>query len=88
MRGGILTSSFSFLCFTYPLTHSHVRTVTHAYRASYGTTKYCSYFLRGQVDPNTDCMFLHELGDDTDSFTKEDMQAGYCLLYTSPSPRD
>lgn len=45
-------------------------------KASLGTTKYCNYFLRGQQCPKTDCMYLHELGDQAASFTKEEMQHG------------
>ncbi|XP_068725103.1 CCR4-NOT transcription complex subunit 4-like isoform X1 [Montipora capricornis] len=45
-------------------------------KASLGTTKYCSYFLRNIPCPKTDCMYLHELGDGAGSFTKDDMQAG------------
>eukprot|EP00730_Choanoeca_flexa_P007753 TRINITY_DN12386_c0_g2_i4.p1 TRINITY_DN12386_c0_g2~~TRINITY_DN12386_c0_g2_i4.p1 ORF type:complete len:1089 (+),score=194.73 TRINITY_DN12386_c0_g2_i4:47-3313(+) len=45
-------------------------------KASLGTTKYCSSFLRGQPCTNTDCMYLHELGDQAVSYTKEDMIAG------------
>jgi len=49
-------------------------------RASFGTTKYCSYFLRSVRCPNPDCMYLHELGTEDDSFTKEDMSQGKHLL--------
>ncbi|KDR15329.1 CCR4-NOT transcription complex subunit 4 [Zootermopsis nevadensis] len=45
-------------------------------RSSLGTTKYCSYFLKNQMCPKADCMYLHEIGDDEASFTKEDMQQG------------
>lgn len=45
-------------------------------KASLGTTKYCSYFLKSMQCPKPDCMYLHELGDEAASFTKEDMQAG------------
>ncbi|XP_031574933.1 uncharacterized protein LOC116308611 isoform X2 [Actinia tenebrosa] len=43
-------------------------------KASLGTTKYCSYFLRNIPCPKQDCMYLHELGDEVASFTKEEMQ--------------
>lgn len=39
-------------------------------RAAYGTTKYCSSYLRGQNCPNPNCMFLHEPGEEADSFNK------------------
>ncbi|XP_063956900.1 CCR4-NOT transcription complex subunit 4-like isoform X1 [Lytechinus pictus] len=45
-------------------------------KASLGTTKYCSHFLRNSQCPKLDCMYLHELGDENASFTKEDMQMG------------
>jgi len=45
-------------------------------RASLGTTKYCSSFLRGISCPNPDCMYLHELGDEAVSYTKQDMLEG------------
>ena len=31
-------------------------------RSSLGTTKYCSHFLKNQMCPKPDCMYLHELG--------------------------
>ncbi|BFZ56220.1 transcriptional repressor proteinral negative regulator of transcription subunit 4 [Savitreella phatthalungensis] len=42
-------------------------------RASYGTTKYCSAYLRQQTCQNPSCMYLHEPGEDVDSYTREDM---------------
>ncbi|KAK2183071.1 hypothetical protein NP493_324g01007 [Ridgeia piscesae] len=45
-------------------------------KASLGTTKYCSHFLRGSQCPKPDCMYLHELGEEAASFTKEEMQQG------------
>uniref|UniRef100_F6S5I8 CCR4-NOT transcription complex subunit 4 n=1 Tax=Ciona intestinalis TaxID=7719 RepID=F6S5I8_CIOIN len=45
-------------------------------KASLGTTKYCSTYLKNQQCHKTDCMYLHELAEDDASFTKEDMQAG------------
>jgi len=45
-------------------------------KASLGTTKYCSHFMKNQSCPKNDCMYLHELGDDLASFTKEQMQQG------------
>ena len=40
-------------------------------RASYGTTKYCTYYLRHMACPNPNCMYLHEPGDDVDSYNKD-----------------
>ena len=31
-------------------------------KASLGTTKYCSHFMKNQPCPKPDCMYLHELG--------------------------
>lgn len=39
-------------------------------RASFGTTKYCNSFLRNLPCNNPDCLYLHELGDEGDRFTK------------------
>ncbi len=33
-------------------------------RAQFGTTKYCSAFLRGETCTNKNCSFLHETGED------------------------
>lgn len=40
-------------------------------KTSLGTTKYCSNFMKNQPCPKPDCMYLHELGDEEASFTKE-----------------
>ncbi|CAJ0574815.1 unnamed protein product, partial [Mesorhabditis spiculigera] len=45
-------------------------------RASLGTTKYCSSFLRGQLCYKQECMYLHDVADCDISFTKEDMHQG------------
>jgi len=45
-------------------------------RASFGTTKYCNNFARSLPCTNPDCLYLHELGDPEDRFTKEEIQAG------------
>ncbi|KAF7639837.1 hypothetical protein Mgra_00000757 [Meloidogyne graminicola] len=45
-------------------------------KASLGTTKYCSSFLKGQTCYKPECMYLHEVADDKISFTKEDMHQG------------
>lgn len=43
-------------------------------RASFGTTKYCNNFVRGIACNNNECVYLHEIGDDEDRFTKEEIQ--------------
>ncbi|KAG2218691.1 hypothetical protein INT45_003958 [Circinella minor] len=45
-------------------------------RASYGTTKYCTYYLRHMSCPNPNCMYLHEPGEDVDSYTKDNLNIG------------
>lgn len=42
-------------------------------KASFGTTKYCSAFLRGQKCTNPDCMYLHRSGEQSDSFRKDEI---------------
>ncbi|ABO98678.1 predicted protein, partial [Ostreococcus lucimarinus CCE9901] len=42
-------------------------------RACFGTTKYCNAFLKYQPCNNPDCLYLHDIGRDNDSFTKEEM---------------
>ncbi|CAH6721878.1 general negative regulator of transcription subunit 4 [[Candida] jaroonii] len=42
-------------------------------RAAHGTTKYCSSYLRGHPCHNPNCMFLHEPGEEADSFTRKDL---------------
>lgn len=42
-------------------------------KAAHGTTKYCSSYLRGQPCPNPNCMFLHEPGEEADSYTRQDL---------------
>ena len=44
-------------------------------RAQYGTTKYCSAYLRNEQCNNRECMFLHETGDDSDSFSRQDLSS-------------
>ncbi|XP_070200178.1 CCR4-NOT transcription complex subunit 4-like isoform X2 [Littorina saxatilis] len=45
-------------------------------KTSLGTTKYCSHFLRSSQCMKPDCMYLHDLGEEAASFTKEEMQMG------------
>jgi CCR4-NOT transcription complex subunit 4 len=44
-------------------------------RAQYGTTKYCSAYLRNEKCNNRQCMFLHETGEDGDSFSRQDLSS-------------
>lgn len=42
-------------------------------RCSFGTTKYCAYFLRGIPCSNPDCMYLHEFANEADTFSKDEI---------------
>lgn len=44
-------------------------------KAQLGTTKYCSAWLRHEQCTNRNCMFLHELGDEEDSYTRQDLSS-------------
>jgi hypothetical protein len=46
-------------------------------RASYGTSKYCSAFIKNVRCNNPDCTYLHYMGEPEDNFTKQEIQAGY-----------
>ncbi|EPR78066.1 MOT2 transcriptional repressor [Spraguea lophii 42_110] len=50
-------------------------------KCTFGTTKYCSFFLKNQLCQNTDCMYLHENGKEKDSLTKEEMAMGKSKLH-------
>lgn len=43
------------------------------FRATYGTTKYCSAYLRNETCPNKNCMFLHEPGEEAESFSRMEL---------------
>jgi hypothetical protein len=42
-------------------------------RASFGTTKYCSFFLKEQKCLNKECLYLHKWHSDSETYTKEEM---------------
>eukprot|EP00808_Paulinella_micropora_P000050 g9041.t1 len=42
-------------------------------RATFGTTKYCTYFLRGVACNNPGCLYLHEVAKAEDCYTKQDL---------------
>ncbi|KAK1347145.1 subunit 4 of CCR4-NOT transcription complex [Hamiltosporidium tvaerminnensis] len=42
-------------------------------KCTYGTTKYCSFYLKNVVCQNSECMYLHEPGSVCDSLTKDEM---------------
>lgn len=88
--GGATTTSGSAYV-TYSRAEEAQRAIAHVdgsvfdgriLRATYGTTKYCSYFLRGTACPNSGCMYLHEEGETADSFTKEALSSGKMQLHS------
>ncbi|KAH0997211.1 hypothetical protein GBA52_021075 [Prunus armeniaca] len=46
-------------------------------RACFGTTKYCHAWLRSVPCTNPDCLYLHEVGSQEDSFTKDEIISAY-----------
>lgn len=40
---------------------------------TFGTTKYCSYFLKNSRCPKTECLFLHSMGSMADTIFREDI---------------
>ncbi|KAF8646592.1 hypothetical protein HU200_065816 [Digitaria exilis] len=46
-------------------------------RACFGTTKYCHAWLRNMTCGNPDCLYLHEVGVQEDSFTKDEIISAY-----------
>ncbi|CAL0321917.1 unnamed protein product [Lupinus luteus] len=43
-------------------------------RACFGTTKYCHAWLRNMPCSNPDCLYLHEIGSQEDSFSKDEIR--------------
>ena len=54
--------------------------------ASFGTTKYCSFFLRGVHCNNAECLYLHCMADPEDCFTKNEMQTRQLEFYAKTHP--
>ncbi|XP_042427109.1 uncharacterized protein LOC122014761 isoform X1 [Zingiber officinale] len=46
-------------------------------RACFGTTKYCRAWLRNMICSNPDCLYLHDIGSQEDSFTKDEIISAY-----------
>ncbi|KAJ5168634.1 uncharacterized protein N7482_004228 [Penicillium canariense] len=54
-------------------------------RAQYGTTKYCSSFLRNEQCNNRNCTFLHETGEDSESYSRSDLSSMNTLSSQRPN---
>ncbi|GLT53572.1 hypothetical protein SLA2020_268350 [Shorea laevis] len=48
-------------------------------RACFGTTKYCHAWLRNVPCSNPDCLYLHEIGPQEDSFSKDEIISAYTV---------
>jgi len=55
-------------------------------RAQLGTTKYCSAYLRNEICTNKQCMFLHEPGDNDDSYSRQDLSSINSVNTQRPLP--
>ena len=42
-------------------------------KSTYGTTKYCAFYLKNMVCQNYDCMYLHSNKETKDAITKDEM---------------
>ncbi|KAK4984838.1 transcriptional repressor general negative regulator of transcription subunit 4 [Elasticomyces elasticus] len=54
-------------------------------RAQFGTTKYCSAYLRNETCNNRNCMFLHEPGEENESFTRQDLSSMNVISTQQPA---
>lgn len=52
----------------------------HLIRASFGTTKYCSYFLKGIECNNKECLFLHKWAEESDIIKRGDLNSNKAIF--------
>jgi len=52
----------------------------HSIRASFGTTKYCSFFLKGVECNNKDCLFLHNFADENEIIKRGDLNLNKAIF--------
>ncbi|KAF7545764.1 hypothetical protein G7Z17_g8929 [Cylindrodendrum hubeiense] len=55
-------------------------------KAQHGTTKYCSAWLKNEKCSNPGCMFLHEEGDEEDSYSRQDLSSMNSIHTQRPLP--
>lgn len=55
-------------------------------RACFGTTKYCHAWLRNMSCNNPDCLYLHDIGSQEDSFTKDEIISAHTRSVVSQAP--
>lgn len=67
--------------------------INHFCRAQFGTTKYCSAYLRNETCNNRNCMFLHDSGEEYNNVSRQDASkmnvkafAAHGLIPSSSSP--
>ncbi|KAJ4969911.1 hypothetical protein NE237_003010 [Protea cynaroides] len=87
--GGVIQHSSNNTCsvyITYSKEEEAVRCIqsVHGFvlegrslRACFGTTKYCHAWLRNMPCTNPDCLYLHDIGTQEDSFTKDEIISAY-----------
>jgi CCR4-NOT transcription complex subunit 4 len=52
----------------------------HLIRASFGTTKYCSYYLKGIECSNKECLFLHRKAEENDIIKRGDLTSNKIIF--------
>ncbi|MCL7025819.1 hypothetical protein MKW94_029950 [Papaver nudicaule] len=87
--GGAIQHSSNNTCsvyITYSKEEEAVRCIqsVHGYtldgkplRACFGTTKYCHAWLKNMSCSNPDCLYLHDIGTEEDSFCKDEITSAY-----------
>lgn len=55
-------------------------------KAQYGTTKYCSAWLKFEKCNNPGCMFLHEKADEENSYSRQDLSSMNSILSQTQRP--
>jgi len=53
----------------------------HLIRASFGTTKYCQFFLKGLECNNKDCVYLHKKAKEEDIIKRDELSSNKNLFY-------
>ena len=53
----------------------------HVIRGSFGTTKYCTFFLKGIECANKECLYLHEFGDEEGTILKDEISGANKQLF-------
>ena len=53
----------------------------HLIRASFGTTKYCQFYLKGMECTNKECLFLHKNASVNDIIKREDLNVNKNIFY-------